>query len=64
LLTPEGRAHHGEILEAAARLVEAGNIRPHLDPRRFTLESVGEAYAALKNRTARGKLVVDVGDAA
>jgi NADPH:quinone reductase len=64
LLTHEGREHHGEILEAAARLVEAGNIRPHLDPRRFTLESVGEAYVALKNRTARGKLVVDAGDAA
>jgi NADPH:quinone reductase len=64
LLTHEGREHHGEILEAAARLVEAGNIRPHLDPRRFTLESVGEAYVALKNRTTRGKLVVDAGDAA
>ena len=64
LLTHEGRAHHGEILEAAARLVEAGKILPHLDPRRFTLESVGEAYAALTSRTARGKLVIDVGDAA
>jgi NADPH:quinone reductase-like Zn-dependent oxidoreductase len=64
LLTNQGRAHHGEILEAATRLAETGEIRPHLDPRRFTLESVGEDYAALTNRTARGKLVVDVGDAA
>jgi NADPH2:quinone reductase len=64
LLTNQGRAHHGEILEAAARLVEAGSVRPHLDPRRFTLDSVGEAYAALTSRTARGRLVVDVGDAA
>lgn len=62
LLTGQGRAHHGEILEAATRLVEAGKIRPHLDSRRFTLDSVNEAYAALTNRTARGKLVVDVVD--
>lgn len=62
LLTNQGRAHHGEILEAAARLVEAGSIRPHLDPRHFMLDSVGEAYAALTNGTARGKLVVDVRD--
>jgi NADPH:quinone reductase len=60
LLTNQGRAHHGEILEAAARLVEAGSVRPHLDPRRFTLDSVGEACAALSTRTARGRLVVDV----
>ncbi len=62
LLTGQGRAHHGEILEAATRLVEAGKIRPHLDSRRFALDSVNEAYAALTNRTARGKLVVDVVD--
>jgi NADPH:quinone reductase len=64
LLTNQGRDHHGEILEAAARLVEAGSVRPHLDPRRFTLDSVSEAYAALTTRTARGRLVVDVGDVA
>jgi NADPH:quinone reductase-like Zn-dependent oxidoreductase len=61
LLTNLGRAHHGEILSHATRLVEAGRVRPHLDPRRFTLDSVGEAYEALKNRTARGRLVVDIG---
>lgn len=63
LLTHQGRAHHGEILEAGARLVEADKIRPHLDPRHFTLDSVGEAYAALANHTARGRLVVDIEDA-
>jgi NADPH:quinone reductase len=61
LLTNLGRAHHGEILSRASRLVEAGRVRPYLDPRRFTLDSVGEAYEALKNRTARGRLVVDIG---
>lgn len=60
LLTNQGRAHHGEILRNASRLVEAGRVRPHLDPRRYTLDSVGEAYEALTNRTARGRLVVDI----
>jgi NADPH:quinone reductase len=60
LLTNHGRAHHGEILRNASRLVEAGQVRPTLDPRRYTLDSVGEAYEALTNRTARGRLVVDI----
>lgn len=63
LLTHQGRAHHGEILRNATRLVEAGRVRPHLDPRRFTLDSVGDAYDALTRRTADGKLVVDIVEA-
>src|SRR5262245_2044983 len=35
ILTGEGRAHHGEILREATRLIEAGKIRPRLDPRCF-----------------------------
>jgi NADPH2:quinone reductase len=61
LLTGQGRAHHGEILREATRWVEAGAMRPHLDPRHFTLDTVGEAYAAMTARTADGKLVIDVG---
>ena len=60
LLTGEGRAHHGDILRHASRLAEAGQIRPHMDPRHFTLQSVAEAYAALTTRSARGKLAVDI----
>ena len=33
LLTGEGRAHHGEILREAARLVEAGKLSVRLEPR-------------------------------
>ena len=60
LLTGEGRRHHGDILPEATRLVEGGKVVPRLDPRRFTLESVGDAYTAMKERSVRGKLVVDV----
>src|SRR3954465_13755270 len=42
LLSGEGRAHHGEIMAEATRLVEAGKLAPLVDARRFTLESVGD----------------------
>jgi len=60
LLTGEGRAHHGEILREAAKLVEAGKLRPRLDPRRFDLANVDEAHAAIEDRSAAGKIVVDI----
>jgi len=60
LLTGEGRAHHGEILAAAAKLAEAGKLTVRLDPRQFGLDTVGEAYNALTGGSTAGKLVVSV----
>ena len=60
MLTGEGRAHHGEIMREATRLCEAGKIMPKVDPRRFTLETVGDAYRAIKTHDTNGKLVVDI----
>ena len=60
LLTGEGRAHHGEIMREATRLAEAGQLRPRLDPRRFKLSNVAEAHAAIEDRSAQGKIVVDI----
>jgi NADPH:quinone reductase-like Zn-dependent oxidoreductase len=60
LLSGEGRAHHGEIMAEASRLAEAGKLMPLLDPRHFTLENVGDAYALIRDHAAKGKLVVDV----
>lgn len=62
LLTGEGRAHHGEILREATRLVQAGQIMPVLDPRRFTLDSAGDAHGAIRDRSATGKIVVEITD--
>ena len=61
LLTGEGRAHHGEIMREATRLVELGKLRPRVDPRRFGLGTVADAYAAMVARDAAGKLVVGIG---
>jgi NADPH:quinone reductase-like Zn-dependent oxidoreductase len=60
LLTGEGRAHHGEILREATSLVEAGKLRPRLDPRHFGLSGVGDAHAAVEQPSAAGRIVVDI----
>lgn len=60
LLTGEGREHHGEILRRAAALVEAGQLAPVLDPRRFTLDTAEAAHQAVAAGPA-GKVVVEIG---
>jgi NADPH2:quinone reductase len=62
LLTGEGRAHHGEILRRATRLMEAGKITPRLDPRHFDFATIEQAHALVESRAAAGKIVIDVGD--
>ncbi len=59
LLSGQGRHRHGEILAEAARLAQAGQLRPRLDPRRFTLDSVAQAHALMGGQ-ASGKVVIDV----
>ncbi|WP_431215072.1 zinc-binding dehydrogenase [Puia sp. P3] len=60
LITGRGRAHHGEILMAAATLAEAGLLTPLLDPTEYTMKTIDGAYTAMENRTAKGKLVISV----
>jgi NADPH2:quinone reductase len=60
LLTGEGRAHHGEILAEVASLVQAGRLLPKLDPRQFALVEAEAAHRAVTDRSAVGKVVVDV----
>ena len=63
LLTGEGREHHGDILREATKLVEAGKLTPRIDPHRFGLDEVGEAYRLMKEQRTRGKLVIEIGSA-
>lgn len=60
MLTGEGRAHHGEIMREATKMVEAGKVKPRVDPRHFTLDTVGDAYRAITTRAAEGRIVVDI----
>ncbi len=60
MLTGQGRERHGQILREATRLSQAGKIAPRLDPRRYTLDSVAEAHRAIEDRSAAGKIVIDI----
>ncbi|NUT75629.1 zinc-dependent alcohol dehydrogenase family protein [Pseudomonas sp. C1C7] len=60
LLTGVGREHHGEILGEAARLIEAGKLKPIVDSHRFTLESAEAAHELLKSGAAQGRLVIEI----
>jgi NADPH:quinone reductase len=61
MLTGEGRAHHGDILREATKLIEAGKIVPRLDPRHFSFETIEQAHAAVQDGSAVGKIIVEVG---
>jgi D-arabinose 1-dehydrogenase-like Zn-dependent alcohol dehydrogenase len=41
-------------------MIEAGKIATRIDPRHFTLDMILDAYQALKDGTANGRLVVDI----
>jgi NADPH2:quinone reductase len=58
LITGEGRAHHGEILAAAGKLVDEGKLRPLLSEERFDAASIGQAHA-LVAAGSLGKVVVE-----
>ena len=60
MLTGNRRAHHGDILKIATRLVEEGKLRPIVDPRHFTLDQAIEAHDAVQDRSANIKVVIDV----
>lgn len=60
MLTGRGRAHHGEILQAATRLVEAGQLMPLMDARRFTLDEATSAHEIVESGRAQGRIVVDL----
>jgi NADPH:quinone reductase-like Zn-dependent oxidoreductase len=60
LLTGEGRAHHGHILRETTRMVEAGQLHPRLDARRFDLSNVADAHGIVESQSADGKVVVDI----
>lgn len=63
MLTGRGREHHGEILAEIARLVDAGRLKPSVEPRRFTLDSVADAYRLVDTHENDGKVVIDVASA-
>jgi hypothetical protein len=48
-------------LRETAKLVDAGRMKPILDPH-HNLDSVIDAYRAIEQRRAVGKVVIDIAD--
>ncbi len=59
LLTGKGREHHGQILADAARLIDAGKLRPIMDPHQFDLQTANAAYDLLASG-AQGRLAIAI----
>jgi NADPH2:quinone reductase len=64
MLAGIGGDDHKRILEELAELVDAGKIRPLIDPNRFTLDKLGAAHAHAESGAAVGKVVVDIANGA
>lgn len=60
MISGQNRQHHGEILQEATKLIQAGLVKPLMDKREFTFDNVLDAYEAIERQTAVGKLVVTV----
>ena len=58
LLTGEGRERHGAMLREAAELVDAGRLRPLLDPAAFTFDDVAAAHRHVESGAHVGKVVL------
>lgn len=64
LLSGEGRRHHGEILDAARALAEAGQLIPRVDPGMFGLEDLETVYDRIRTGGGEGKIVIEIFDGA
>ncbi|MEU2134547.1 zinc-binding dehydrogenase [Streptomyces sp. NPDC018352] len=57
MLTGRGREHHGEILREVAALADCGSLKPVLEPRHFTLDTVIDAHTAVETGTNTGRVL-------
>lgn len=60
MLGGEGRAHHGDILREATKLVEAGQFKPLLDGHTFKLADAQAAHELQESGKALTKIVIDI----
>lgn len=60
ILKNQGREEHGKILTELSSIVDAGKLRPLVDPHQFRLETVADAHALLESGKAKGKIVLSI----
>jgi NADPH2:quinone reductase len=61
LITGKYRAHHGEIMSEATAIIEAGKLKPIIDPATCNFENIEDAYKAVEEGKARGKVIINIG---
>lgn len=60
MIHDHGREEHGRILNALAKIAEAGELKPVLDGTNYALTEIGKAHERLESGLAMGKVVVAV----
>lgn len=60
MISGTGRAHHGDVLREATRLVEEGKIKPLLDEREYNLNDALKAHHDQESGRIMGKLVINI----
>jgi NADPH2:quinone reductase len=60
IIKNKNRGMLGEILAKISGIVDAGQLKPFIDPKKFTLETISDAHAWLESGKAQGKVVVTI----
>jgi len=60
ILTDHHRENYGKILGKIAQIVDDGELKPLIDPNKFTLEEVANAHELLESGQAKGKIVLSL----
>ncbi|MEQ5806478.1 zinc-dependent alcohol dehydrogenase family protein [Alteromonas sp. NFXS44] len=60
MISGTGRAHHGDILREATRLVEEGKVKPLLDEREYNFSDALKAHHDQESGRITGKLVISI----
>jgi NADPH2:quinone reductase len=60
ILKNKNRAALGEILAELTKIIDAGKLKPLIDPQQFTLTTVSAAHALLESGKAQGKVVITI----
>lgn len=60
ILNNQHREEHGKILSEISKIVDAGKLKPLIDPHNFTLEAVSDAHALLESGRAQGKVLISM----
>ncbi|MEN2401466.1 zinc-dependent alcohol dehydrogenase family protein [Flavobacterium sp. MC2016-06] len=58
LLTGEGRAHHGEIMNKATQLANQGKLKPAVNSEDFSFENITKTYTALEKHSLKNRAIV------